>query len=165
MSLSWLEHHLDMPRLSVQSLVRAHTEATNEYISQWNNISLSVSQINKLHTYVGHKTLFLNHHQRICSLRFRERGREREKHVREKHQWVASHMHRNLVWNLQPFGVRANIPTRARHKSLFCHLFCIFFKDFIYLFLERGREGEKHQCVVASEAPPTGDLAHKRHVP
>ena len=38
-----------------------------------------------------------------------------------------------------------------------------FLKDFIYLFLERGREGEregeKHQCVVASQAPPTGDLA------
>ena len=38
-----------------------------------------------------------------------------------------------------------------------------FFKDFIYLFLERGREGEregeKHHCVVASHAPPTGDLA------
>ena len=34
---------------------------------------------------------------------------------------------------------------------------------FIYLFLERGegrgREGEKHQCVVASCAPPTGHLA------
>ena len=32
-----------------------------------------------------------------------------------------------------------------------------FFKDFIYLFLERGREGEregeKHQCVVASRTP------------
>ena len=27
--------------------------------------------------------------------------------------------------------------------------------------MERGREGEreKHQCVVASHAPPTGDLA------
>ena len=39
-----------------------------------------------------------------------------------------------------------------------------FFKDFIYLFLERGegkeKEGEKHQCVVASGAPPTRDLAH-----
>ena len=37
-----------------------------------------------------------------------------------------------------------------------------FFKDFI-LFLDRGRgaerEGEKHQCVVASWAPPTRDLA------
>ena len=38
-----------------------------------------------------------------------------------------------------------------------------FLKDFIY-FRERGkeggREGEKHQCVVASHMPPTGDLAH-----
>ena len=35
-----------------------------------------------------------------------------------------------------------------------------FFK-IIYLFLERGegREGEKHQCVVASHTPPTGDMA------
>ena len=36
-------------------------------------------------------------------------------------------------------------------------------KDCIYLFFERGREGErereKHQCVVASCTPPTGDLA------
>ena len=30
---------------------------------------------------------------------------------------------------------------------------------FIYLFLEKGREEEKHQCVVASRVPPTGDLA------
>ena len=45
---------------------------------------------------------------------------------------------------------------------------CYFFlRRFIYLFLiyflERGREGEregeKHQCVVASHEPPTGDLA------
>ena len=28
-------------------------------------------------------------------------------------------------------------------------------KDFIYFF----REGEKHQCVVDSHVPPTGDLA------
>ena len=40
-----------------------------------------------------------------------------------------------------------------------------FKKDFIYSFLERKggrkkREGEKHQCVVASQTPPTGDLAH-----
>ena len=37
-----------------------------------------------------------------------------------------------------------------------------FFK--ICLFLERRREGEgegeKHHCVVASQEPPTGDLAH-----
>ena len=38
-----------------------------------------------------------------------------------------------------------------------------YFKNFIYLFLERGRErqreGRKHQCVVASHTPTTGDLA------
>ena len=46
-------------------------------------------------------------------------------------------------------------------------LFFIFFpfkkKDFVYLFLDRGREGqregEKHQCVVVSHVPPTGDPA------
>ena len=34
---------------------------------------------------------------------------------------------------------------------------------FIYLFLERGKGGrkrEKHQCMVASPTPPTGDLPH-----
>ena len=41
--------------------------------------------------------------------------------------------------------------------------FC-FFKGLIYLFFrQRGREGErggeKHQCVIASCTPPTGDLA------
>ena len=37
-----------------------------------------------------------------------------------------------------------------------------FLKDFIYLFLDRGREGEgkKSQCVIASCMPPTGVLAH-----
>ena len=38
-----------------------------------------------------------------------------------------------------------------------------FLKDFLYLFLEKreGKEkqGEKHQCVVASHVAPTGDLA------
>ena len=41
-----------------------------------------------------------------------------------------------------------------------------FLKDIIYLFIfrqmgrEGERQGEKHQCVVASHVPPTGDLAH-----
>ena len=39
----------------------------------------------------------------------------------------------------------------------------MFFKDVIYLSLERGREGERerkeYQCVVASRVPTTGDLA------
>ena len=41
------------------------------------------------------------------------------------------------------------------------NLLTLFFEDFIYLVLER-REGEseeeKHQCVVASHKPLTGDL-------
>ena len=46
----------------------------------------------------------------------------------------------------------------------------IFKKDFIYLFLERGRqrerEGEKHQHVVASYTPPYwGPGLPPRHVP
>ena len=36
-----------------------------------------------------------------------------------------------------------------------------FLKDFTYLFLERGREGgregEKHQCVIATRTLPAGD--------
>ena len=39
-----------------------------------------------------------------------------------------------------------------------------FFKEYLFIFRERGREGEKggekYQCVVASHTPPTGDLAH-----
>ena len=38
----------------------------------------------------------------------------------------------------------------------------IFFKDFMYLFLEKGKKGERrgeYQCVTASHVPPTGDLA------
>ena len=43
-------------------------------------------------------------------------------------------------------------------------LISFFSKDFMYLFLERGREGEregeKPRCGVASPIPSTGDLAH-----
>ena len=41
-------------------------------------------------------------------------------------------------------------------------IFFFFFKDFIYLFLERGEgseRGEKHQ-LVASHIPPVGDPDH-----
>ena len=59
--------------------------------------------------------------------------------------------------------VRAVLPFRYRVFDFF-HFFPLFssFKDSIYLFLEGRegeREGEKHQCVVASHTPPTGDLA------
>ena len=44
----------------------------------------------------------------------------------------------------------------------------VFLKDFIYLFLQRGRKGEreeeKHQYVAASCASPIGDLARNLSV-
>ena len=46
------------------------------------------------------------------------------------------------------------------------YLLTWLFKKRFYLFIfrEKGREGERegeeHQCVVASHMPPTGDLAH-----
>ena len=40
----------------------------------------------------------------------------------------------------------------------------ILMRFYLFIFTERGREGErkggKHQCVAGSHAPPTGDLAH-----
>ena len=51
---------------------------------------------------------------------------------------------------------------------LFFKLTCSYFATFfffksLFIFRERGREGErkgeKHQYVVASHTPPTGDLA------
>ena len=50
-------------------------------------------------------------------------------------------------------------------RSLRFLLLYFFFKKRFYLFIvrerrrERGRDGEKHQCAVASCTPPTGDLA------
>ena len=40
------------------------------------------------------------------------------------------------------------------------YLSCSFFLRFLFIFGERGREGEEHQCVVDSHVAPTGDLAH-----
>ena len=40
----------------------------------------------------------------------------------------------------------------------------LFFKKILFIFREMGkereREGQKHQCVIVSFAPPTGRLAH-----
>ena len=48
-------------------------------------------------------------------------------------------------------------------KCFYIWIFSFFKKYFIYLFLKsvrKGeREGKKHQCVAASQGPPTGDLA------
>ena len=43
------------------------------------------------------------------------------------------------------------------------HDYSLFSNLYLFIFRQRGREGEKegekHQCVVASQVPPTGDLA------
>ena len=66
-------------------------------------------------------------------------------------------------------GVRAKPDSAGGQPGpvWFGFLFFSFLKkDFIYLFLEWGREGEregeKHQYVVASLTPPTGDLARNQ---
>ena len=59
-----------------------------------------------------------------------------------------------LIKKLKPFKSSSLELSNKNH-------YCLFLKDF-YLFLDRGKRekgGEKHQCVVASHAPPTGDLA------
>ena len=39
-----------------------------------------------------------------------------------------------------------------------------FFKKYFIIFIDKGegreKEEKKHECVVASHAPPTGSLAH-----
>ena len=51
-----------------------------------------------------------------------------------------------------------------KDNNYFFKIFILFiFKYFTYLFFREGkgerREGEKHQCVVASSMSPTGNLA------
>ena len=55
---------------------------------------------------------------------------------------------------------------QKQHFSYFADhysFFFFFFLRFLFIFREGkgGREGEKHQYMVVSHAPPTGDLAHK----
>ena len=51
-----------------------------------------------------------------------------------------------------PFSISFCIPIAFLKKK----------KSILFIFIERGREGEregeKHQCVVASHTPPTGHL-------
>ena len=72
----------------------------------------------------------------------------------------------SLEWKSQCFQgwISATLKNGLLNSVDLLFSICIFIKIlFIYLFLERrregGREGEKHVCVVASLAHRTGDLA------
>ena len=62
-------------------------------------------------------------------------------------------------WTLED---RTGIDVMLLHIFVF-HLNS-FLRFYLFIFRERRRQGEreeeKHQCVVASHTPPTGDLAH-----
>ena len=108
--------------------------------------------------------------------------------VSREHQWVLSAPGRlenvALFWHLSNFRVKTEIlgPVECFNGSqtydpwgshvMEFHSFFFFFKDFIYLFLERGKEGrEKHQCAsetligCLSQAPNPGPGLQPRHVP
>ena len=59
---------------------------------------------------------------------------------------------------LLPYSLESIWFLLLEHKHFFLNIF------YLFIFRERGREGEsegrKHQCVVASHEPLTGDLAH-----
>ena len=76
------------------------------------------------------------------------------------------HIYRRRKWSRDAFCPDFRLlkhPFDFFKFGFFKALSLSFFKKFIY-FRERRREGErdgeKHQCVVASHMPPTGDLAH-----
>ena len=88
---------------------------------------------------------------------------------REKHQFVVPRIYTFIDWFLYtPWpGLKsatlmcwdhALINWAVWPRQSVLNYFC--FKDFIYLFLDRGegweKESEKYPCVVASGTPPTG---------
>ena len=69
---------------------------------------------------------------------------------------------RNCGKNVQTGEIQINSWNTVDFSSSFKDFFKDFIYLFIYLFLDRGerRQKEKRQYMVASQAPPTGDLAH-----
>ena len=67
-------------------------------------------------------------------------------------QSLYTNVHRRLIHNNCKLEVTQTSTIRRMHKSIVVYFICLFaFKDFVYLFLERGREeereGKKHWCV------------------
>ena len=67
-----------------------------------------------------------------------------------------------VFWS-QNSGLVQKSGVTLQQQNFHSHLFGFFFRFYLFIFRERGRkgerEGEKHQCVVASSVPPTGNLA------
>ena len=65
-----------------------------------------------------------------------------------------------ILWVLGFFRARTETNTCLPDPSI---TGVFFLRFYLFIFRERGREGEregeKYQCVAASRAPPTGDLA------
>ena len=66
----------------------------------------------------------------------------------------------SFFWAFKSLTFKVIIDRYVFISILFLNSFLPLKKDFIYLFLERGMEEEKHQCVIASPVFPTGDLTH-----
>ena len=117
-----------------------------------------------------------NLHQRICFYWFKG---ERDINVREKHGSAASCLCQWSNWQPRHMPWLGIEPTTfwymGQCHSQLTHLakkrsFFFFFKTLFIYFLEKGREsereGEKHQCVVASHMPPYwGPGPQTRNVP
>ena len=61
------------------------------------------------------------------------------------------------------FGFNVDLREKLLYTFTLNLIFYYFFK-ILFIYFQRegkgGREGQKHQCVVASGVPPTGHLAH-----
>ena len=125
-----------------------------------------------LHSVLEKHQLF----KKICVL-ILEMKREREKHRCERQTSIACLPYapwrgiktqpKSVPWpgnqtcNLLVYGMMlqpTEPPSQGKRHPLF------FKRFYLFIFRQTGREGEregeKHQYVVASRAPPAGDLAH-----
>ena len=77
-------------------------------------------------------------------------------------QWSPWYFQYPLGTTHSHYSVIDCIPCAVRHIPYNFHCFC--WRFYLFIFRERGREGEregeKHQRVVASQAPSTQDLAY-----
>ena len=96
-------------------------------------------------------------------------GEKGSLYISFKEKYICKNLHENNNFKL-PGGYLWREEEGRRDKKEYpesSNYVYVSFRGFFlrfYLFIlergrERGREGEKHQCVAASHAPPTEDLA------